>query len=127
MAKAVFPFTNPLRGPCGSSADGLAGCGYSPRLVSRLLSRPGPLPYMNPICRCQNGYQGVTISGDVGSTTAVAHVALSYAPAPDPGPKERLDLLFVKTSSSWEVDDIQCTGNPASSIYALNPGLCEPS
>jgi hypothetical protein len=106
--------------PCGSASTDFAECPYTARLKQRLLENP--VPYGNPLCRCQNAYSTVRVTATPAGTGFTEHVILNYGP----GNTEHLDLIIVKSNTKWLIADITCTGKgDSTSLFAANPGLCE--
>lgn len=106
----------PSMGPSGYGA-----CPVTSRLADRLNQHP--IKGVEPLCRCQQQWQGVSINAPPVLPTVDSYtveVDLSFG-----GTTVRFDLTVLRTSDGWFADDIRCHGGDSStSIYATNPPLC---
>lgn len=102
-------------------ASGYGACPVSPRLADRLNQHP--IKGVEPLCRCQQQWQGVTINAPQvlpAITTYTVEVDLSVN-----GTTIRFDLTVLRNPDGWYADDIRCHGGDSStSIYASSPPLC---
>jgi hypothetical protein len=120
VAADLYPssgFANcPSMGPTGYGA-----CPVTPRLADRLNQHP--IKGVEPLCRCQQQWQGVSISAPPALpavTSYTVEVDLSFG-----GTTIRFDVTVLRDPDGWFADDIRCHGGDAStSIYATDPPLC---
>ena len=107
---------------CPTMGGGYGACPVTARLASRLNEHP--IKGVEPLCRCQQQWQGVTINAPPvlpALNTYTVEVDLSFGG----GTSIRFDLTVLRLSDGWYADDIQCHGGGSStSIYASNPPLC---
>lgn len=109
-------------GPRADANASYASCPVTDTLAARLNAVHAFLR-AEPLCRCPNVWQTVTITTDPlpGSTGAIAHVALNFGAG-----IEKLDVTVLRTAGGWFANDTSCTGkDPATtSIYANPPPPC---
>jgi hypothetical protein len=118
VAGILFP---PAGGVCGANGK-YDGCPVTDGLAQRLDSNP--LTRAEPLCRCQNTYQSVTITTEAlppGNPGAIAHVVLDFG-----GSTVKLDVTVIRSAGGWFASDTSCTGQDAgtTSIYAASPPPC---
>jgi hypothetical protein len=121
VAADLYPssgFANcPSMGPAGYGA-----CPVTQRLADRLNAHP--IKGVEPLCRCQQQWQGVTINAPPvlpAITTYTVEVDLSFGG----GTTIKFDLTVLRNPDGWYADDIRCHGGDSStSIYASSPPLC---
>lgn len=93
-------------------------------MTTRMKKRANQLGKLqaNPICRCQNMVQVLTI-GYANRHGATATVATRWNFG---GSTEDITFITVRTTgmSSWQVDDSYCTGRPNTSLYKPPRGSC---
>ena len=103
-------------------AIGYGACPVTPRLADRLNLHP--IKGVEPLCRCQQQWQGVTINAPpvlLALTSYTVEVDLSF----NGGTTIRFDLTVLRNPDGWYADDIRCHGGDSStSIYASSPPLC---
>ena len=103
-------------------ASGYGACPVTPRLADRLNAHP--IKGVEPLCRCQQQWQGVTINAPPvlpAITSYTVEVDLSFGG----GTMIRFDLTVLRNPDGWYADDIQChMGGPSTSIYVSSPPLC---
>jgi hypothetical protein len=117
VANRIFPATPPR----DCLAGGLDVCPFTPRLKARMqaiisgFSGGGA----DPVCRCQNTYTSATVTTELVSGQAVAHVVLGFGPSST----VKMDWVFVQSGGAWLADDSYCTAQgSATSIYtAMRP------
>lgn len=118
VAGILFP---PTGGVCGANGK-YDSCPVTDGLAQRLDSNP--LTRAEPLCRCQNTYQSVTIMTEAlppGNPGAIAHVILDFG-----GSTVKLDVTVIRSAGGWFASDTSCTGQDAgtTSIYAASPPPC---
>jgi len=117
VANRIFPATPPR----DCFASGLDACPFTPRLKARMqaiisgFSGGGA----DPVCRCQNTYTSATVTTELVSGQAVAHVVLGFGPSST----VRMDWVFVQSGGAWLADDSYCTalGSGTSIYVAMRP------
>lgn len=106
---------------CKASQGNYSHCPMTGRLKKRA-NELGKLQ-ANPICRCQNTAQSITMSfaHRMGSRATV-DTTWRYGP----GSKESITFVAVRASgmAGWQVDDSYCTGQPNTSLYKPPKGPC---
>jgi hypothetical protein len=118
VAGILFPASG---GVCGANGK-YDSCPVTDGLAQRLDSNP--IAHAEPLCRCQNTYQSVTITTEAlppGNPGAIAHVVLDFG-----GSSEKLDLTIIRSDDGWFASDTSCTGQDqgTTSIYAATPPPC---
>lgn len=108
----------------GCSANGkYDSCPVTDGLAQRLDSNP--IAHAEPLCRCQNTYQSVTITTEAlppGNPGAIAHVVLGF----DGATTVKLDITIIRSDGGWFASDTSCTSQDqgTTSIYAATPPAC---
>jgi hypothetical protein len=117
VANRIFPAT-PTR---DCFTGGLDSCPFTPRLKARMqaIISGSSGGGADPVCRCQNTYTSATVTAELVSGQAVAHVVLGFGPSST----VRMDWVFVQSGGAWLADDSYCTTQgSATSIYtAMRP------
>jgi hypothetical protein len=121
VAADLYPssgFANcPSMGPAGYGA-----CPVTQRLADALNRHP--IKGVEPLCRCQQQWQGVTINAPPvlpAITSYTVELDLSFGG----GTTIRFDVTVLRQSDGWYADDIRCHGGDSStSIRASSPPLC---
>ena len=118
VAGILFPSSG---GGCGANGK-YDGCPVTDGLAQRLDSNP--LTRAEPLCRCQNTYQSVSITTEAlppGNPGAIAYVVLDFG-----GSTVKLDVTVIRSAGGWFASDTSCTGQDAgtTSIYAASPPPC---
>jgi hypothetical protein len=106
---------------CGANGGRYDNCPVTSRLAARLDSHP--TRGAEPLCRCQNTWQQMTITVTQTPDPQVwtDHVTLVFGP----GATVKIDVLVRRTAAGWLGDDTTCTGQGTpSSIYAPSPPPC---
>jgi hypothetical protein len=106
---------------CGSRTGHYDDCPVTNRLAARLDGHP--IRGGEPLCRCQNFWQGVQVqvTQTPDPTVWIDHVVITFGP----GATLKIDVRVLRTAGGWVADDTSCTGQgEQTSIYVQNPPPC---
>jgi hypothetical protein len=118
---ADFLYPSQSGAACGSRTQHYDDCPVTNRLAARLDGHP--TPGGEPLCRCQNFWQGVqvTVTQTPDPTVWIDHVVITFGPSAT----VKIDVRVLRTAGGWVADDTSCTGQgEQTSIYAQSPPPC---